>query len=857
MTRTARLVAAALATVLSFGAGARAATRPVTETWSQIAPDPAMQRAIETARDAAIARFADAGLTAEHLAISVVDLTDHARPRRASLGGDRPIYPASVVKLFYLAAVEQALEAGTLEDSPQLRDAVRDMIVDSSNDATHYVVDALSGTTGGTELSASDLAAWGERRSGVNRLFASLGYSGVNAVQKTWCEAPYGRERQWVGDERERRNKLTADATARLWFEVATGRFVSPERSKAMLDLTRREPTRHAGVYDEQAARFGGQVLPVGAEYHSKAGWTSEVLHDSAFVRLPNGAEYVVVVFTEGVSNEYEVIPFVARAVMAEMLGRGRPADTIYRNGRIWTGDPDRPTATAMAVGGQVLLAVGGDSNMKPLTGPSTKTVDLQGRFVVPGLIDAHTHFVSGGQELLSVDVRGTKSPEEMADRLRPYAARLPEGKWIVSGGWDHEAWPGAPLPTRQQLDAATPRNPVFLWRGDGHMAVANSLALGLAGISKTTQAPAGGEIVRDPATGEPTGVLKDAAMSPVYAVIPAASGADLDAALDAAMLEAARNGVTSIQDIGTWADFEAYGRAKSAGRLTVRVSLRTPLADWERQAAIVKERGSGDEWVKLGGLKGFMDGSLGSTTAYFFEPYLDAPTTSGLLSDEMADPKAFLARVRGADAAGLQVSVHAIGDRANAMLLDIYGRVARDNGARDRRFRVEHAQHLRMAEIGRFTRDRVVASMQPYHAIDDGRWAAKRLDARRLAGTYAFRSLLDVGAPVAFGSDWTVAPISPLLGIYAAVTRRTLDDRNPGGWIPEQKITVEEALRAYTAGSAYAAFEETTKGRLAAGYVADFVVLSDDLFAIDPVKIRDVTVVKTVAGGREVFDRR
>lgn len=285
-----------------------------------------------------------------------------------------------------------------------------------------------------------------------------------------------------------------------------------------------------------------------------------------------------------------------------------------------------------------------------------------------------------------------------------------------------------------------------------------------------------------------------------------------------------------------------------------MRVSLRTSLADWERQAKEVAANGQGDAWVKLGGLKAFMDGSLGSTTAAFFAPYLDAPATSGLLSDEMADRPAFLDRVKRADAAGLQVEVHAIGDRANSMLLDIFERVARDNGPRDRRFRIEHAQHVRHTDIARLARDGVIASMQPYHAIDDGRWAGKRLDPARLATSYAWRSVLDAGGQLAFGSDWSVAPLDPLLGIYAAVTRRTLDERNPGGWIPEQRITVEEAVRAYTSGAAYAGFEEHYKGRLAAGYLADFVVLSEDVFAIDAVRIRDVKVERTVVGGRQVF---
>jgi predicted amidohydrolase YtcJ/beta-lactamase class A len=814
-----------------------------------------MARALEQARDDAVARFAESGLTADKIAITAVDLTDRTRPRRASVRGGERVYPASVVKLFYMAAVEDALERGRLAESDFLRTAVRDMIVDSSNDATHYVVDALSGVTGGPELGDAELASWGEKRDGVNRLFASLGYADLTIQQKTWCEGPYGREAQWYNAER--RNKLTTDATARLLYEIATGQAVAPDRSRRMLTLLRRDHTRRAGAYDEQAAAFTGPALPIGSEYYSKAGWMSEVRHDAAYVRLPNGAEVAYAIFTANGPNETAVLPFLARRIVAEVLKRGRPADTVFVHGRFWTNDPERPWATALAASGQTILAIGEETDVASVVGPATKRVDLGGRLVVPGFVDDHTHFLSGGAQLLGVDLRSATSPSDFADRLGAYARKLPKGKWVLGGDWDHERWPGAPLPTRALVDPVTPDHPVFVTRLDGHMGVANSAALRLAGITAATPDPPGGEIVRDPKTGEPAGVLKDAAMELIWKVVPDATPAELDAALEAAMAEAARNGVTSIQDIGSWDDYAAYMRARDAERLTVRVVVRTPLSDWERQAELVGTKGPGDEWVKLGGFKAFLDGSLGSTTAAFFEPYADAPNTSGLLSDELASPQAFRERVRAADAAGLQVSVHAIGDRANALLLDVFERVARDNGPRDRRFRVEHAQHLRVLEIGRFARGGVIASMQPYHAIDDGRWAEKRIGAARLRGTYAFRSLLDMGVPLAFGSDWTVAPISPLQGIYAAVTRRTLDDRNPGGWVPEQKITVEEALRAYTTGSAYAAFEEHWKGRLASGNLADFAVLSEDLFAVDPARIADARVVTTVVGGKTVFASR
>ncbi len=818
-----------------------------------------MQAVLERARDDAVKKFAYANLKPENLAATVIDITDRANPKRASIRGNERIYPASVVKLFYLATLERQMEDGLVKPSPLLDVAIRDMIVDSGNDPTALVVDTISGVSSGPELSDDDLAAWGDKRNVANRYFVSLGYTNINVCQKPWGEGPYGREKQWVGPNRERRNMLTTDAVARLIYEISTGKMITPARSAAMLDLMRRDPHRHAGVYDAQAIEFGGSVLPVGSVYCSKAGWTSEMRHDSAYIKLPNGAEYICVVFTKDVAYEPELLPFMFRRVMNEMLQRGAPADVVYRNGHIWTGDADRPWATTLAIHGQILLAVGDDADCQRVTGPRTRIVDLGGRFVAPGFIDDHTHFVSGGETLLGVNLRDAKSTDEFAQTLGDFAAKQPPGRWILGGDWDHEAWPGAPLPTRQMIDGVTPNNPVFVNRFDGHMGVANTAALKAAGITKDTPNPPGGEIVRDPATGEPTGVLKDAAMDPVWAAIPDPAPADLDRFLDAAMKEAARNGVTSIEDITAWNHYDTYLRAKAAGRLTVRVACRTPLSSWERQAKIVEASGPGDEWVKLAGFKAFADGSLGSTTAAFFAPYLDAPNTSGLLSDELQDMAAFRDRVRAANDAGLQVSVHAIGDRANAIVMDVFEQVSGDRGTleampHDPRFRIEHAQHLRSREIGRMARLGVIASVQPYHAIDDGRWAAKRLDPARLRGTYAFRAMIDAGVPLAFGSDWTVAPISPILGIYAAVTRRTLDGKNPDGWYPEQKVTVEEALRAYTYGSAYASFDEGVKGRLSAGFLADFVVLSDDLFAIDPVRIGDVKVMKTVVGGREVY---
>jgi hypothetical protein len=471
---------------------------------------------------------------------------------------------------------------------------------------------------------------------------------------------------------------------------------------------------------------------------------------------------------------------------------------------------------------------------------------------VVPGMMDGHTHFIDGGIQLIDVDLRSSRSPAEFIARLKAYALERRPGEWILGGNWDHENWPGSPLPTRAWIDSVTPDNPVFITRLDGHMGLANSLALAQAGIDRRTKDIPGGVIVRDSRTGEPTGALKDNAMDPVYAAIPDATDAQRDAGLRRAMTYAAARGVTGTAAVSVpFGDLAAYLRAKQRGELTIRVALYFPLRSWKRVADTIAAIGRGDEWLWIGGVKGFMDGSLGSTTALFYEPYADDPSTSGVLRT----PEPALRQwIGAADSAGLQIAVHAIGERANGLLLDIYDSVAKAHGVKDRRFRIEHAQHLRPKDIDRIARIGVVASMQPYHLPDDGRWAEKRIGPERIRTTYAFRSLLDRHAHLAFGSDWNVAPMDPLLGIYAAVTRRTLDGKNPRGWIPEQKITVEEALRAYTSGDAYGVFAERTRGKLVPGYRADLVLLDQDLTAIPPENIDRVKVMTTIVGGRVVY---
>lgn len=539
--------------------------------------------------------------------------------------------------------------------------------------------------------------------------------------------------------------------------------------------------------------------------------------------------------------------------------GDGAPASSFgpvtlaVANARVWTGDAAHPWAEALAVSGDRIAAVGTSEEIRALSRDVTP-LDAGGRLVVPGFIDTHVHFLEGGFRLASVQLRDARTRDEFVRRIRDFAATVPEGTWITGGDWDHTLW-GGELPERAWIDAATPRHPVWVNRLDGHMALANSAALAAAGLGRDTPDVAGGEIVRDEA-GNPTGLLKDNAMALVERVVPPPTEQMHERALDAAMRHVAAQGVTTVHNMGSWNDLTVFARARSRGALSTRIYAVVPLADWERLRDVVARReyggedGRGDDWLRVGGLKGFVDGSLGSHTAAFHEPYDDAPGDRGLLVNRPEDLYAWIA---GADRAGLHVMVHAIGDRANGLLLDIYDRVAQENGPRDRRFRIEHAQHLAPADIPRFARQQVIASMQPYHAIDDGRWAETYIG-RRIETTYAFRSLLEAQATLAFGSDWYVAPPTPLKGIYAAVTRRTLDGNHPDGWVPAQKITVEDALRAYTVSAAYASFDEHRKGVLAPGRLADFVVLERNIFEIPPEAIGEAGVRMTFVGGRLVY---
>lgn len=527
---------------------------------------------------------------------------------------------------------------------------------------------------------------------------------------------------------------------------------------------------------------------------------------------------------------------------------------TAFINGKIYTVNEKQPYAEAVVVERNKISFVGSNEEAKKLIDASTKVIELNGKLMLPGFIDDHVHFITGGFYLLGIDLRPANSTHEFRNILKDYIDKYPN-KWITGGYWDHEKWEKKDLPTKEMIDDITPNTPVFVERLDGHMGLANSYALKLAGVTKDTKSPDGGLIVKDPITGEPTGVLKDNAMYFIYNKIPAATSEENYEAALAALEEAKRLGITSVQDITFEDALATFRKIKNEGKLTCRIYTRWPISDYE---SLVKQNikiGYGDDYIKMGSLKAFADGSLGSSTAWFFDKYNQDTTTYGLPMDIITDGS--MAKwALDADKNHLQLSVHAIGDRANSYMLDLFEKIIKENPEWDRRFRLEHAQHVRFEDIKRFAKLGVIASVQPYHCIDDGVWAEKRIGPERIKYTYPFKSFLEAGVKMCFGTDWYVAPLNPLLGLYAAVTRRTLDDKNPNGWIPEQKISIKDAIKCYTINSAYAAFEENIKGSIEVGKLADLIVLSDDILSIDPVKIKDVKVEMTMFDGKIIYQR-
>jgi hypothetical protein len=540
------------------------------------------------------------------------------------------------------------------------------------------------------------------------------------------------------------------------------------------------------------------------------------------------------------------------------VLAQARPAaDLIITNAKVYTVDKNQPRAEAVAIIGERIVAVGTSAEIDAWRGASTKVIDAGGKMMLPGFNDSHVHFIAGGLQLDSVDLRQSTGPEDFAQKLAARAKITPKGEWITGGDWDEEKWNPPQLPTREMIDTVTPDNPVFVNRYDGHEALANTLALKLAGVTAKTPNPSGGEIVKDK-SGQPTGILKDAAQSMVDSKIPPISHERRMRAAKRALAHAARLGVTSVQAMSAeYDDVRVYGELLERGELTARIYVAPPLSTWESEASVGLRHAWGSPYLRVGALKAFADGSLGSTTAYFFQPYNDAPNTRGLLSDEMQPLNKMRERMLRADDNALQMCIHAIGDQAISTVLDLFTDVEKAHGKSDRRWRIEHAQHIAPKDFDRFAELDVIASVQPYHAIDDGRWAERRIGPERSKTTYAFRTLLDKGVHLAFGTDWTVAPLDPMKTLYAAVTRATLDGKNPNGWVPEQKIKLSEAVEAYTMGSAYAEFQEKEKGSITPGKLADVVLVSDDIFQIVPSKIADVQVDLTVVGGKVVWARQ
>jgi predicted amidohydrolase YtcJ len=531
--------------------------------------------------------------------------------------------------------------------------------------------------------------------------------------------------------------------------------------------------------------------------------------------------------------------------------------DLIIRNARVWTVDPHKPEAQAVALLGERIVAVGSDEDAERFRGERTRVVDAARRFLMPGFHDSHVHLMTGGHQLDAVDLKDAATPHEFARRIGERAKAAQKGEWILGGNWDEQSWPGAPLPTRQMIDAVTQGTPVFVNRYDEHMALANTVALDLAGVTASTPDPPGGTVVRD-SEGRPTGILKDAAMAYVQKVIPEETPEGRRRMLERALRHMASLGVTSVQDMGPApAEIELYRSLARRGELTTRIRAVRPEVPLHRELASAGEATAGESsFLKISGAKGFADGSLGSTTALFFDPYSDDAGSRGLLADEMQPLDEMRKRLIALDKAGVQLCIHGIGDRAISMVLDLLDDVQRANGTRDRRPRIEHSQHLAPGDFTRYSKLGVIASVQPYHAIDDGRWAERRIGAERLRRTYAFRSFLDNGVRLAIGTDWPVGPLDPMLTVHAGVTRATLDGKNTGGWLPEQKLTVAQVIEGYTAGAAYASFEEKDLGSITDGKLADLVLLDRDPFGAAPEELRNIRVAMTIVGGRITYER-
>ena len=556
------------------------------------------------------------------------------------------------------------------------------------------------------------------------------------------------------------------------------------------------------------------------------------------------------------------------------------PADLVLTNGIISTMDENHPRASMIAIRGESIIAVAYNisdavkseqaAEVQALIGPNTRVIDLGGKFAMPGFNDAHIHLFGAAYAKLQIDFTGVKSIAEFQDRIRARLKDYKPGEWILGRGWDHTLWPGKKFPARQDLDAVSTDHPMVFGRLDGHVAIANSRALKIAGVTRATPDPPGGHIERDASSGEPTGMLEESAMSLVYGRIPRYSMEQRRRAFQLVMDEAVQYGVTSVQDNSVmdaddaanygWQNFLVLDQLKREGKLKFHVTEWLPfLAPVSRLEEMRRFGGSstpenpGDPWLKTGQAKLIMDGSLGSRTAAMLAPYSDDPSTSGILEIE---PDRLKQMAIERDRAGFQLGFHAIGDRANRVALDTFAAVLEANGPRDRRDRVEHAQVVEAVDFTRFGKLNVIASMQPAHLLDDERWATDRLGPERSRGAYAWHTMERNGVPLAFGTDYPVVPINPLRGIYACVTRQLTDGMPKRGWQPQERLRAKDCFRAYTVGSAFAQFEEQRKGTIAPGMLADIVVYPKDLNETKPSEILTISVVMTIVGGKIVYQQ-
>ena len=547
----------------------------------------------------------------------------------------------------------------------------------------------------------------------------------------------------------------------------------------------------------------------------------------------------------------------------------GKPkADVIFIHGNVYTGVPETSAfksikrAQAIAVRGDRIEAVGENADILKLKGPETQVIELGGKFIMPGFNDAHTHLSEGGAQRLNVNLVGVKSLDEFRERIRAKVQTAAPGDWILGGGWDENLWPVKTVPTRWDVDEISGDHPIFLDRVDGHIAVANTRALQLASITIASRDPKGGKIDRD-ANGQPTGILRETARAAVVNAIPEPTHEKRREAMESALAEAAQWGVTSVQDNSkSWEDFKILEEIQKDGKLTARISEWLPFNDpLDQLDTKRKEHPQSDPMLRTGMLKAFMDGSLGSHTAALLEPYADDPKNSGLPQYDATKLKD-MARERVL--AGYQLGFHAIGDKGAQLALDAFAeaqkaakekKIKAANGGDDYRFRVEHAQVVTPLEIVRFRDLKVIASMQPCHLLSDMKWAEARLGDKRAAHSYTWNEFLKRGVTLAFGTDYPVEPITPFRGLYAAITRRSEDGKQE--YFPDQRVTMDQAIAAYTTGSAFAEFEEKQKGQIVPGMLADFTVLDRDITAVSPQKLLGTKVLRTVVGGKTVYEAK